>query len=325
MKKLKLKFSHILLQSKSSLCSLLMQPLIINLFKQMFNLKKQLNMKKAITVLAVLMTFARAEAQIYDPTPYCNFRTYSAYAGGDPEDDITGLQLNTINRTIAPSDSCYLYYNSGIATTLNCGTSYPITINFIKGDIEYMAITVFIDYNHNNIFDSDEVAYNQNNLSVQSFDSTFTLNGNVAVPLTALAGTTRLRIMIMDVTDTAASTTANPCAFSGGPYGPTADNSPFYGEAIDYNVNITGTHASGVENIATQDKVIVYPNPARGEVSISEDFSAAQLSITNMQGQLMQAYRIAGRKIDISQLAPGNYFVRLIKGGNVYTQLLSVE
>jgi len=276
-------------------------------------------MKKTLTALALLTALASAKAQIYNPAPYCSFRSFFA---GNPSDNITGLKLNTINATIPQSDSCDLYYNGDTATTLTKGTTYPLTIKYYKPDVEYMVISVFIDYNHNNTFDSDEVAFNQNGIAVQSYDTDFTLTGNITVPATALTGETRMRVMIMDPTDTSASVAADPCAWSVWPYG----SNPYYGDAIDYNVVIVGTTRTGIDEIANEDKGIIYPNPATSVFYLGVNLIGANVTILDMLGKrVLTCQSVKSSGVDISSLSAGMYIVQVAQGDRLSNQRLCVS
>jgi len=63
--------------------------------------------------------------------------------------------------------------------------------------------------------------------------------------------------------------------------------------------------------------VKIYPNPASGKFNLSVDGlkDEADLSIFNMQGQIIYKYQIPGdsiQQIDVSNFSPGIYFVKLM-------------
>jgi hypothetical protein len=65
----------------------------------------------------------------------------------------------------------------------------------------------------------------------------------------------------------------------------------------------------------------IYPNPTSNEIRILANLHGMiNVSIINLQGQLIQRKdnSHAGDELDISQLDPGVYFVRLIAGNKRY-------
>ncbi len=75
-------------------------------------------------------------------------------------------------------------------------------------------------------------------------------------------------------------------------------------------VVITGIGNSTVH----QDAVILYPNPANGEIHLNGMKDALSLMITNMAGQLVLQTAADGldeMTLDIQSLEPGNYFVKI--------------
>jgi hypothetical protein len=63
----------------------------------------------------------------------------------------------------------------------------------------------------------------------------------------------------------------------------------------------------------------VYPNPATGRVSVRVDgIKDARCEILDAQGRvIMSAAGQSAQELDISRVAPGIYFVRIISGGQV--------
>lgn len=176
---------------------------------------------------------------------YC---TLSATATADS--DIGNVTFGTINNgtvttTLSNSSANGLYndYTSLTPANIEIGASSPISLSQItSGTTFYSAwFNVFIDYNHNGIFDLP---------AEQAFTSTIltdevnpTQTGNIIIPATALTGTTRMRVRLTengDANNTACGT------FS-------------YGEVEDYFINITcptivapeGIGASTCTNTAT--------------------------------------------------------------------------
>jgi PKD repeat protein len=151
---------------------------------------------------------------------YLNVINYSyctpTYTSGTGYGDyITLVQLGTINNATGASASPYYTYYSSLSTDLTPGNSYTITLSpgtYSSGNY----IGVWIDFNQNGNWDANEKL---GLISIAPTPATGTIN--FTVPLTAVAGTTRMRVR--EVWNNSAF---DPCSSYG------------YGETEDYNVNI---------------------------------------------------------------------------------------
>lgn len=155
---------------------------------------------------------------------YC---TLAATATADT--DIGNVTIGTLNNgTATPTlsnsaaNGTYTDYTAIPVTDLQIGMPMPISLSQItSGTTFYSAwFNVFIDYNHNGIFDLP---------SEQAFTSTIltdatapTQTGNIIVPTTALTGQTRMRIRLTE----------------GGSASDVACGTFGFGEVEDYMVNI---------------------------------------------------------------------------------------
>jgi PKD repeat protein len=146
------------------------------------------------------------------PETYC-IPVYSSGTGGG--DFISLVQLGAINNeTGASTFPFYAYYNNLSADLLR-NTTYSITLSpgsYSSGN----NISVWIDYNQNMIFEANEKL---GNVVVQSAPETGSIS--FRVPLSALAGNTRMRVK-----ETWNINAIDPCS------------GYLYGETEDYNVNI---------------------------------------------------------------------------------------
>ncbi|CAL2103192.1 conserved protein of unknown function precursor containing a type A C-terminal secretion signal. Putative extracellular ribonuclease [Tenacibaculum sp. 190130A14a] len=163
---------------------------------------------------------------------------------------------------------------------------------------------VWIDYNQNGTFESNELVASGSSSSAANLSYTFT------VPTTAKIGKTRMRVsMKWNATATACET------FS-------------YGEVEDYTVNI-GTSSRGTKNILAEAelgnekpifKASVYPNPASNFINIQfQDRRKASYQITNTIGQLVKSGS-TDTNINISNLESGIYLVQINDGQKSLTQ-----
>ena len=147
---------------------------------------------------------------------YCTSTATSASWG-----DIDRVELNTINNSSTGCAGMYSDYTS-ISTLVSPGVSYPMELDLINctsGTYSY-GTRVWIDCDHNGQFDTYELLHDSYN--PVTYLATVNLPFNITIPLTALSGLTRMRIVIIE-----SNAAPTPC----GTY--------TWGETEDYMVNIT--------------------------------------------------------------------------------------
>lgn len=151
------------------------------------------------------------------PTGY---EASSAYYTGD--EDIFNVTFGTLNNTstCASSNSKYSDFTSLTAPTINTGTIVPISIQVGTCGSNYDNFTnVYIDYNRNGIFETDEHAYASTGFPYGPHTET----GNIIIPATASPGITRMRVYTIEF----GSETDLPVGIYSS-----------WGETEDYNINI---------------------------------------------------------------------------------------
>lgn len=180
-------------------------------------------MKKSLLTLLTLFVLSlislqRANAQYcipyywYDPEP-----TYGWY--------IDRVVVNTLDYESGVSDFAYNDYTADYFTTLDLGGTYDITV-YDGGWGDYYQ--VWIDYDQDGEFESDEDIFGSYEYTTTSTSETFT------VPLTAAPGSTRMRVLCTYW----ASTSLEPC--------PTSTDYYYYGETEDYTILIPSDEASEI-------------------------------------------------------------------------------
>ncbi len=278
-------------------------------------------MRKIMLFTMCSMLFANVNAQIYSASPYCKFRTSSADVGGS-WDDFTRIQIGPLNQQLAARstsalyDSDYIYLNNVTAPSFTAGSSYSLKLDYEKYDGENMVMTVFIDYNRNNVFEANEVAFNLNN-----FDPMHTeVTGTISIPKTAISGQTRMRVMMMDTTSAVSTATANACSFAASirDGNPLSYKNPYYGQAVDFNVNIQAP--SAVENVTRETSIILYPNPVTNCIYLKNVADGTMFQIYNLEGQRVKGDQIQNGKIDVHTLVSGMYFIKLLSGNAPYIE-----
>jgi len=267
-----------------------------------------------LTAMAFL-TVQNSFAQSTNPAPYCG----AAYndAGNFSLHYISGVQIGTLNNQTGNTSYAfphYVYYNNISAPILTAGSNYQLTVThdpqFAGGQQSTTHwVAVYIDYNHDNDFDDQgELVLSQ--LLGTGNGVTNPTAGSITIPTDAVAGNTRMRVLVNEDDNIWSPT---PCA-------PSAAFE--WGETEDYDVTIANSHAA-VTEISSNTAAAIYPNPANDNIFVNEKFVGADLTVTNISGQLLMQTKVSNSKIDIS-LAEGMYFVRLNKDGKMYTQKLLI-
>jgi trimeric autotransporter adhesin len=276
---------------------------------------------KLLLVTATIFCTSAGYAQIYKSAPYCTV----SVARPDLANDVNRVKIGTLNYTITKKDSSYVYYNTVAAPDLKKGTVYPVTINHTQVDMESQLITVFIDYNRNNQFDTSEKVLNFTPLSLTTGKD---LTGNVTIPATALTGVTRMRVIYMDV-PFSGTPVADPCVNVDVYNMPiTGTATSFYGGAWDFNVNIIAG-GTGIEDLSDNNETVTaYPNPASEIISVSLKNKAAQGIVTlyDMTGKAIKVADLKNGEIKliVSDIPNGIYFLKVNSVKEVFTNRVIV-
>ena len=149
---------------------------------------------------------------------YC---TPSYSTGTGASDVITNVSFGGFSNTTSGSGSPYYTYYSSLTATVTAGaaSTYSMTVLPAGGD-EYVGL--WIDFNDDGTFQTSERLIN----NVQT--SGYSLSQSIVIPISASAGTYRMRVRISYNTT---SGNFDPC------------NSYTYGETEDYNVEIVNPPA----------------------------------------------------------------------------------
>lgn len=217
------------------------------------------------------------------------------------EEWIDFVRLGTINR-ISGDDGGY-YDGTASSTNLKKGTTKKIKVSAgMSGGPWTEYFKVWIDWNHDYDFtDAGEEVYST------STTSTGTLTGSFVVPTSATLGMTRMRVSM--------KYNAAPSSCE------TFD----YGEVEDYTVNIKAALPYG-ELIAAETELTLYPNPAENicVINLGELAGGSTLvQVIDMTGNIVLAQTAGDEtdqlQLDISNLAPGIYSVKIIVDGDQAT------
>lgn len=251
-------------------------------------------------------------AQTTSPLPYC----YAGFdfLGGDPvgSDWINSVQLGTLNNI--SNAECpaphYIFYNNLAAPNLAKGASYTLNLNFnIGGGVGYAA---WIDYNHNDVFDSTELIAGIKASSGIALGASVPIVATVTIPSTALSGNTRMRIRMTE-DDTYHGTHI-------GAYELACDSmntTSYGGETEDYTVNILP--GTGIEELSSNTHFSLYPNPANTFLKIEVDNTGPlAYTIFDITGiQVLKGETSKMGNIDVSTLNSGIYAVEIANQGQL--------
>ncbi len=223
--------------------------------------------------------------------------TYCSATGNAGPEGITNVTFAGIDNSSVRNATGYDDFTS-VSGSVNAGTSYNLRVN-IEGYSGGASdeIYAFFDWNLDGDFTDAGESF--------TLTKTTDLIGDVsvAVPATAINGTTRMRLLVSYY-----DTENNPCD--------TGTNDVRYGEYEDYSVVISGGSSKSVETDVT---IKAYPNPFTNMLTID----ISQLSSGNVG---VRIYDIAGKQVihkdyaknpgkinlnEVSDLKPGSYFVKI--------------
>ena len=226
--------------------------------------------------------------------------TYCASKGNNTNDEyINRVRFNTIDNT-SGNNSGYADF-TGTSTTVVRGNSYTVTINPTwTGTVYREAYNVWIDFNQDGDFaDAGEAVY------TQSRTTSSQVSGSIAIPTSALTGSTRMRVSMKY------NANATSCeTFT-------------YGEVEDYTINITA--GNSLRSVAKADLDVamdVYPNPVLGnkttvQFSLGNEISDVNLQVLDMSGRMMIEQNFTAvsgsmvQSLDFTNFEKGIYMIHL--------------
>ena len=259
-------------------------------------------MKKIITNGILAAVFLAGVNTVSNAQTYCTSKGINTTHGF-----INKVSMETINNT-SGNNGGYANFTAQSATLLK-GATY--TIELTPGFISEAAVveywTVYIDYNHNGIFEPGEIAGEKHGYIRQ--------NKSFTIPATALNGSTRMRIQMQEgIQET------NPCAtFT-------------YGEVEDYSVVITSNAGRSAEASAgniTEEKTAdlkLYPNPVNDELTFEftgSNDGNAKVNVYDLSGhKVMQVVNptVNGSntfQLNTGELANGFYIFEMENNGQI--------
>ncbi|MFC2103994.1 GEVED domain-containing protein [Bacteroidota bacterium] len=213
------------------------------------------------------------------------------------------VSIGSINNATAANGG-YADFTS-LSTSVSAGQSVSINVSCGFKSSSYTEYWhVWVDWNQNGTFDSNE------QMVSGSSNSSGTLSYSFTVPSDALSGSTRMRVTMKY------ASAATPCeTFS-------------YGEVEDYTLIVSGSksdasYSMNNETFVSSIKAKLYPNPANNYTIlelISDDYTEVSYKVVDIQGRIhiakdkVQVNGYQEEKIDLSELKPGIYFILITNG-----------
>ncbi len=271
-------------------------------------------MKYQLLLISALLFFLTnvAKSQITTPTPYCD-ASFDDAGGFLVDDAINSVSFGTLMNTsngqyVAPH---YVYYNNLTPPNIIIGNTYAFSAIFnVAGGAGY---GVWIDYNHNNTFETSEKVLGSTSTGFMNLGTT-TISNNISIPASASSGNTRMRVRIVedDMYTITFGASILPCNLSTSP-----SDVMDWGETEDYTINLTSV--TGLDETTSLNQYQIYPNPATTSLSLSLNSpKEISYSILNILGEVLTKGELFSHStpLDISALNEGVYFLNVMEGNN---------
>lgn len=229
---------------------------------------------------------------------------------GDVITNVTFGDLNNDSECSGPTG--YLNYSATVdAVDIMKGSSENISVTVGPSADGWMfeSAGVWIDYNHNGVFDENEFTYIGTGLDE-------VLTQTVLIPASAMEGLTRMRVIVRAATAVGFGADA-VC-------GPVAVNNP-YGEAEDYTINIVPFLAT---QSFSQNAIAMYPNPTTSQVTIDlgKQMNLLTVGVYSLSGQQVISENVntttTNHTLSVGRLATGVYMVKVTTDSGTFTQRL---
>jgi hypothetical protein len=255
--------------------------------------------------------------------PGCNPCTYCAAKGDFPwEEWLAGVKIGTVSKT--SSKSQYSDFTAtNFALVKNIATNVELTGGFSYVTAE-MFYKVWIDYNHNGIFEEPSEVFIQKTVPAPANGTTANLTSvSATVPASALTGATRMRVSLKK------GAYATPCETFA------------RGEVEDFTVNIAQNLTAGVAR-AEEEKTFfqkmsflgdynLFPNPASDVVYIkmntliSDDVTQSHpvttIKLLNQLGKVEKVQEFSSinedeiHEFSLQGISNGVYFMQIETAG----------
>jgi|JI102314A1RNA_FD_contig_41_1739749_length_2603_multi_4_in_0_out_0_1 hypothetical protein len=212
----------------------------------------------------------------------------------------------------------YEDYTSTVGN-VTAGTSYTLSV-YINTAGNYLDhCFAFMDWNKDFVFDIATERYDLGNIANVTNTA---LSQSITIPLTALSGTTRMRIII-EYEDATNGVGQGPCD---------VDHLTEWGETEDYTLNITNNSVGITE--FDFEQFMVYPNPSEGIFNIniqSNNTENATVQLYDMRGRLISQNVLDSNEsqintsVDYTHVSEGIYLMKISKGNESGTKQIIIK
>ncbi len=217
------------------------------------------------------------------------------------------VRFGNLDKTsgLAAADGGYVDYSctDSAVVTLNGFQSINLTVNTSSGNTTENC-KVFIDYNNNGIFETDEQVLNGQNNNVFNSVVTPSVFQCLGIPV-------RMRV----ITDNRFNQIYSACY------------NPVQGQVEDYSVRLINPAAAVQSKV--RPEIVVFPNPSSGEFTLSGFAQAAfNWDVCDLSGKRVASGSSSDqgdlRKINLSQLSNGLYQLRIISEAGPVVRKISI-
>jgi hypothetical protein len=239
----------------------------------------------------------------------CQDFTYCEVSGNSQYEYIERVQLNDLDNTSESNDGYQDFTPMG--TTLTGGETYTITCTpgFSGGSYsEYFK--VWIDYNVNGVFDTDELVFDAGSASTEAVSGEFTVPANIT------ANQVKMRVAMAYV------------GMFGGGNPPTSCGDLNFGEAEDYCITLDPNVSVG-EIKTNETAFMLYPNPSNGRIQWTSTKPITSILVFNTVGQRcfsLENMENTVNNADLNALENGIYMVKATNSaGEVFISNLMIQ
>ena len=215
----------------------------------------------------------------------------TATANSSSYEYISNVTLANVNNT--STGNKYSNYSAVANLQINLvkGTTYPLSVTKAWTGTTYPeSVAVYIDYNRNGVFDTNELVMNSPASTTATVTQQITPDANAVENLPL-----RMRVIMSDGNTGDTYTTA--CGtFS-------------YGEVEDYTVKIAPSLA--VKETSATVEASIYPNPVADVLNVSKVSEKATFMVYNTAGQIVKEGKLDNGKVTVNELVRGNYMISI--------------
>ncbi len=276
---------------------------------------------KFALVLISLLTGTCSYSQINNPAPYCT-SVYEINYNMIDNLKIEGTTLDFGPEGNFTNQNDYAFYNLFSFPSLPKGGNVDLELNiFSVNDAEPGYFSLWIDFNQNNAFESNEVVMNNantiNNVLPFPGEPISPILKTITIPTSSNLGTCRARLI------RGARPDGNPfyeATFSLPPCYDNESNPGFaYGNTYDFNIQIIDNNVFLSEKTSEPKKYEIFPNPVNDIVSINNSSnSPIKFIFKDAMGKVVKELEVNNgiSSVSVSDLSEGYYTISSLTDEN---------